>query len=285
MGGSPSERTIVSIRRWTGLGDHLICLAAAWRFARDTGRTLVADWRFSPYTLAAKDNLFPLCFEAPAKLAGVRFVSRNDLAGLVPDDEAMRRASPDEIQRPPHIEAVAHIAESRDLETQTVVFNTCVNHGITRIADLLMFYTALKPVGPAAAAVSAFRASLPPSPLIGLHIRHGNGAQIPGYAPHWQSMSAGIERCLKAVAAARAQLGTNARIFLCTDSVEVEAAVASRIPDVLTRRKILREAGDGELHLWRGAALGRDDAVVEMLLLAECDGLIRYPAPSFFSIY
>src|SRR5471030_2756028 len=63
MGASSPRRYVISIRSQTGLGDHLICLAAAWRFARDTGRVLVADWRFSPYTLAAKDNLFPLCFE------------------------------------------------------------------------------------------------------------------------------------------------------------------------------------------------------------------------------
>src|SRR5689334_7703219 len=40
---------------------------------------------------------------------------------------------------------------------------------------------------------------------------------------------------------------------------------------------MLRHAGDGELHLGRGAAFVRDDALVEMLLLAECDALIRYP--------
>src|ERR1700733_11022962 len=81
MGETP-QRYVISIRRHTGLGDHLICLAAAWRFARDTGRVLVADWRFSPYTLAAKDNLFPLCFEVPSSLAGVPFIGANDVGEL-----------------------------------------------------------------------------------------------------------------------------------------------------------------------------------------------------------
>jgi hypothetical protein len=40
-------RYVVSIRT-AGLGDCLICLGAAWVFARNTGRTLVADWRHSP---------------------------------------------------------------------------------------------------------------------------------------------------------------------------------------------------------------------------------------------
>jgi hypothetical protein len=30
---------------------------------------------------------------------------------------------------------------------------------------------------------------------------------------------------------------------------------------------------------------GRDDAIVEMLLLAGCDALIRFPPHSFFSFY
>jgi hypothetical protein len=290
MGESPPQRYVISIRRYTGLGDHLICLAAAWRFARDTGRVLVADWRFSPYTLAAKDNLFPFCFEVPPGLAGVPFIGANDLGALSPEIEVGTRGRlllsvPSNVCRPSHSGAVAHIKEGRDLSVQTVIFDTCVNHGITWIADLWDFFSALEPVASAAAAVRAFRAGLPAGPLIGLHIRHGNGATIEGYAPHWQSFPAAIERCLKTVGEARSRLGPGANVLLCTDSPEVEVAIRARISSLFTRQKLLRHGGEGELHLWRGAALVRDDSLVEMLLLAQCDALIRYPPASFFSFY
>jgi hypothetical protein len=268
----------------------LICLAAAWRFARDTGRILVADWRFSAYTLAAKDNLFPLCFEVPTGLASVPFIGANDVGALSPKIQTgrlgriLRRLRRDVCQ-PSHLKAVAHIKQGRDLPGRTVIFHSCVNHGITQIADLWDFFSALRPLASATVAVAAFRAGLSADPLIGLHMRHGNGAAIEGYAPHWQSFPAAIERCLKAVGEARSRLGPNAKILLCTDSAEVEAAIRARIPDLLTRQKLLRHTGEGELHLWRGAALVREDSLVEMLLLAECDALIRYPPASFFSYY
>ncbi len=291
MGESAPQRYVISIRRRTGLGDHLICLAAAWRFARDTGRTLVADWRFSPYTLAAEDNLFPLCFEVPAKLAAVPFIAGADVAALSPRKGRSSRLDALAFWRRgdarwlSHRQALAHICSGGDLAAPRVVIESCVNHGITAVADLWDFFSQLTPVVAIASAVSAFRAGLPPGPVIGLHVRHGNGARIPGYAPHWRSFPSAIARCLRAVDAARSRLGQGATVYLCTDSVEVEKALRTRIPGLLTRQKMQRDGGEGELHLWRGAALAREDALVEMLLLAHCDALVRYPPASFFSFY
>ncbi len=64
---------MVSIRH-TGLGDRLASLAAAWRYARCTGRVLVVDWRFGNFT-SNMENTFTQCFEAVDDLAGVRFIA------------------------------------------------------------------------------------------------------------------------------------------------------------------------------------------------------------------
>lgn len=291
MTAGEEQRHVISIRRRTGLGDHLICLAAAWRFARDTGRTLVADWRFSPYTLAAEDNLFPLCFEVPAKLAGVPFIAGAEVAALGPQEHRPSRLDPLAFWRRgdtrwlSHRQALAHIRSGRDLAASKLIIESCVNHGITAVADLWDFFSVLTPVAVIASAVSAFRAGLPSGPVIGLHVRHGNGATIPGYALHWRSFASAIARCLHAVDAARASLGQKATVCLCTDSMEVEKALRARIPNLFTRPKMLRDSGEGELHLWRGSALARQDALVEMLLLAQGDALVRYPPASFFSFY
>jgi len=61
--------------------------------------------------------------------------------------------------------------------------------------------------------------------------------------------------------------------------------LVERVPGVIWRSKLFCKPGEGELHRSRDASLGRDDALVELLLLAECDALIRYPPGSFFSFY
>ena len=88
-----------------------------------------------------------------------------------------------------------------------------------------------------------------------------------------------------AVRLARAALHQDAPVFLCTDSVDVQNAITSRIKAVFCRDKKFRASGAGELHDDSEAVAGRDDALVEMLLLAECHALIRYPPGSFFSFY
>jgi nodulation protein Z len=282
------DRYVISVRRRTGLGDRLICLAAAWRFARDTGRVLVADWRFSPYALDPKANLFALCFETPAELAGVPFIGDDGVASMgLPGEpqEARRQPLPASYRRIAHKTAGQAIRESRDLPSQIVEFNTCVNDGLTLVKDSRVFLESLKPVAPISQAVTPFRQALPPGPVIGLHIRHGNGGDILGHARHWTSFPAAINRCVGAVEAAQSRLGNAATVMLCTDSIEVEQAIRELLPAVVCRPKMYRHPNDGELHLWRGAGLGRDDGMVEMLLLAESDALIRYPPASFFSFY
>jgi hypothetical protein len=65
------------------LGDKLICLCAAWLFARNTRRNLIVDWRYSHY-LKKPINLFSLCFEHEGCLAGVPFKADDNIAKNLP---------------------------------------------------------------------------------------------------------------------------------------------------------------------------------------------------------
>jgi hypothetical protein len=157
--------------------------------------------------------------------------------------------------------------------------------GSSRIEDSRAFLSTLRPTASIAALTAAFReTNLGSGPVIGLHIRHGNGGRT-GHSASWRSFDASIERCRRAVSLARKRVGRDAVVFLCTDSVAVEEAVRRVIQDVVCRTKTFRELGTGELHTWSQAHEGRDDAMVEMLLLAGCDALIRYPPGSFFTFY
>ena len=74
------DRFVIA-RRWTGLGDCIVSLSAAWAFAGATGRTLVVDWRGSAYL--PDGNVFDRVFAPGPELAGVPLVSGDDLPDLV----------------------------------------------------------------------------------------------------------------------------------------------------------------------------------------------------------
>jgi hypothetical protein len=292
-----ANRYVVSFRR-TGLGDRIICLCAAWRFAHYTGRILLADWRYSAYVSAPTKNLFPLCFEPQPTLAGVPFMGDESVARVrLPHPRHPAIWDNETLIRFPFLRPAAGLLADRDaavtlirggddVAAPTVVFDACINDAVDSLTDARSFLGALRPVASVAVQVAAFReAHLRPGPAIGLHVRHGNGGDIVGHAPYWRSFDAAIARCERAIGMARAQLGDDAIVLLCTDSSDVQRALLQRIPGMIYRDKLFRTSGQGELHCWREAHLGRDDALVEMLLLAECDALIRYPPGSFFSFY
>ena len=284
------RRYIISTRR-TGLGDRLVSLGAAWRFARGSGRILVADWRFSAYSPDTRANLFTLCFEGASDLAGVPFIGDDSVGSLgLPGNpgrtvlEAVRHRLTG-CRRLSLEEAERLLTGGRDIDGRGLLLDSCIADGSTPVEESRAFLSALRPVPRIASAVAAFRGGLGEGPVIGLHIRHGNGGDVMDHGRFWSSFQPAIARCVAAVRHARTQFGPAAIVLLCTDSAEVEHAIKESVTGVVTRKKIYRDPGDGELHLWRGAFLVRDDAMIEMLLLAECDALIRYPPRSFFSFY
>lgn len=134
-------RCVVSMRS-TGLGDRIICPGAAWLFARNTGRLLIADWRVSLYARDWRENLFPRCFEPLAQLAGVDFLGDDRVAALRLPRSAFpefcnREARtvdptfcPAEMFLADRETAVAMIRTGRDVPGRTVIFNACVNDGL-----------------------------------------------------------------------------------------------------------------------------------------------------------
>jgi len=294
-----SDRYAVSIRM-AGLGDRLISLCAAWLFARSTDRTLVADWRHSVYTPTSNMNLFPFCFEPQREIAGVPFIG-DDLVQQIRlpyprhpeiwnDDRVLQQSF---MRAPGGLEAdrnaaVDLIQAGVDVLAPTVVFDACLSDAVVSWQDAKAFLGDLRPVRHLQDQVSAFReAHFQSGPVIGLHIRHGNGGNIGSHAPYWESFDTAIERCRIAVDLARTRLGCDAPVLLCTDSIEVQRALSKPLSGLVSRHKAFRAPGSGDLEgaLGRNVEYERDDSLVEMLLLAQCDALIRYPPSSFFSLF
>ncbi len=284
-------RHVLSLRN-SGIGDCLVCLGAAWVYARATGRVLVADWRRSPYAPDRATNLFPLCFAAPDHLAGVPFVGdqrvdrliRRLARGPVHWDRAPAALRTQAQVFADRDRSVALIRSGVDRPEPTVVFDACVNDGLVALEDARAFLGALQPVDRIARRLERVVADLPPGPVIGLHARHGNGGAIGQHTPFWSDEAAAIERCRRGVAALRARLGERTPVLVCTDSVAVARAVSAAVPGIIRYAKPFRAPGSGELHGWSGAHRTLDDALVEMLALTRMTAVIRYPPGSFFSM-
>jgi len=292
-----SPRYAVSIRR-TGIGDRLICLAASWLYARSTGRTLIADWRFGFLAPSPNTNGFPLCFTNRGQLAGVPFIGDDTLMQLrlpsphyplawnIKPSNRWAIARPAILLEADRQAAVEIIRANQDRPEPVVIFDTCINDGVVRFEDAQEFFQALQPVESVAVAVAEFRREgFGDRPVIGLHVRHGNGGDIMGHTRFWNSFEEAITRCRRCVALAREKLGQDAAVFLCTDSSEVQHAVKASLPGVFTRSKRFRRPGEGELHWHDDAWQSREDTLTEMFLLSHMQALIRYPPGSFFSLY
>src|SRR5258708_8007546 len=149
-------RYTLSIRR-AGLGDRLVCLAAAWIFSKRTGRTLVADWRFGAYSQGRASNLFTRVFDTRDNLAGVRFIADESVGGLAlprprypplwNDDELLKRPfrRQDETLLADRAQAVHLVKEAGDLPAPTVVFDTCLASAPDLLSAARPFSTHLTP--------------------------------------------------------------------------------------------------------------------------------------------
>ncbi len=289
---------IVIAKRWTGFGDCIVSLLAAFRFARQTGRTLIADWRFSAYAPAWHCNSFALAFEPQPLLGGVPFLGDdrvNDLALTGPFHPTIWDA--EKLHLPPtggeigdEAAAVALIGSGSDVAEPVVVFDTCLAHAAPSPVECRRLLGELRPQPRIVGAVEAFAAEhFAGRSVVGVHVRHGNGGNIMGHAKFWTQPARAIGRVIgatqRAVRALKAHAGIAPLVFVCTDSPAVEAALRIALPEMVTRPKTFRERGRGELHLGAQASALRDDALVEMFLLARCDVLVRFPPGSFFSFW
>lgn len=267
----------VTVQRSVGLGDMLLSTCASWRYARDTCRTLVIDWRRSLY--APRDqNLFTLLFEETSEWLGVP-------VHIAQPDEASPDPEPTEIEDESAAgeAACALVEKGVDLDRRHVVWRGCLAPTHPPQREMAALLSALSPLPDRADALaSARRQLLGTGPSIGVHLRHGNGGNILNHT-HWWDDGLAVHRVVETIREARAVIGADAPVVVCTDSREVLDAMTSLVPGVRAVEKRWRSPGDGDLHLWAGAAESLSETFVEMFLLAHTTVLIRMPPRSYFS--
>ncbi|MCM2268840.1 MAG: nodulation protein NodZ [Thermoanaerobaculia bacterium] len=301
-------RVVVS-KKVGGLGACLVTLFRAWQFAQRTGRLLVVDWRASLYADDPRVNAFDRLFANRDEIAGVPIVTGERVAALAyaepvfpPGWTAERlHGFPDRYYTAAALDGV----DSERLGSRRDQFELCLDgddlphptvvlhHGLRSPAPVDLdgdhfprvdaaaarrFLAALEPVAEVRAAAARFAGErLARRPVVGLHVRHGNGELEERAAGVFtRRLNRDPSALLEAYRAALVAAGRDApaTLFLATDSAEVQACFAAAFPDLVVYPKWMPPPGRGALHARAGGS-GGCEALVEMRLLAGCDALVH----------
>lgn len=189
-----NDRFVVSRRR-TGFGDCLWSLAAAWRYAQRTGRTLAIDWRGSCYLDEPFTNAFPVFFEPIQDIAGVRVICDDQInqfsfpGPFFPD--WWNRPSIDSVYRPDEQifrerDELSHLFETlQHSEANTVVCDACLMSRCDEDVERHIFQS-ITPRSEIHARIDAiYQEHFKDYTVVGVHIRHGNGEDVMEHAPYW----------------------------------------------------------------------------------------------------
>ncbi|WP_305887429.1 nodulation protein NodZ [Bradyrhizobium sp. CCGB20] len=289
------ERFVVSRRR-TGFGDCLWSLAAAWQYAKRTGRTLVIDWRGSCYLDEPFTNAFGVFFEPIQSIAGVRVICDeqiNQLSFPGPFFPAWwNRPSIDCVYRPneqifrERDELRRLFEDQNDTHANTVVCDACLMWGCDQDAERQIFQ-AVKLRSEIQSRIDAiYQEHFGGRSVIGVHVRHGNGEDVMGHAPYWVDPQLALGQVCAAIEKAKALPHAKpVTVFLCTDSPKVLRQVSAWFPDLFSISKRFQADQAGPLHSAELGAEGGFSALIEMYLLARCDTVIRFPPTSAFTRY
>ena len=300
---------------YSGLGCMIRVLSPCWAYARDTGRTLVIDWRGNPYTrLDPAHNLFDSLFEPiSTQQAGVRVISDqsvNELRypqPLLTTNAVMELEDGSTVRMPngglDHDALAGIIANCVDVDCPTVLPSLPSIFRITRqwvipekirLTDqaLAHCYGMLRPRSAwRDQAMDFYNTRMRGRHLIGLHIRHGNGeGDFRAHFRHREihDFESFMDQVVRVVARYGARrFSGNYAVFLATDSVRVIDYLQRHLPLLITRPVWRPESGagvdfdhaykNGTDHGIRSAA----DSLIDMLLLAKCDAVMITRFTSF----
>jgi hypothetical protein len=317
---SSSEKYIISgdiNNIYSGLGCMLLVLGPAWKYAKSLGRTLVVDWRNSPYVRSDSSlNLFSRLFD-PAALAttGVKVIA---------DDRVNTISFPNSL-----------LLSKMEVEHESGIRISCNNRGIgdddviellqkgvgvdaktfipslratyrtaTRYSPLnesessycscgeaACLYQNLKPIAHIQQQIDSYSEEyFCGEPVIGIHVRHGNGEEhvrahfsgrvITEFEDFIDNLLVKIDRI------AKAHQFDGYKIFLCTDSAQVVSTMRERVPHLLTRNiwRPEKDKGVDFDHPFDTSEEGIDTAVnalIDMQLLGLCNVAVLTKPTSF----
>lgn len=278
---------------YAGLGDLLLGLDLALALARGSGRSLVVDWRDTPYCRNAI-NLFEALFNLTATEL-LPLSSLDDPRASVeprlwrgalqdPLRTVYGRCRSDDWNRhwaSSHLDAGERALHSKADWVVLWDHAKTSSQALARRLDSpdpgASLARGIEPVGPLQAAIAHFKAAHFRPSMLGVHVRDTAEAARGGKRANRAVLSHLVDQLMARHPASG--------LFLASDNAAVITATQARHPCTVSRPKWMPEPG-APLHLARhqgqeGLQVAAD-AAVDIWLLASCDQLI-YPASSSFS--
>jgi hypothetical protein len=321
-----SQRYIISADIndiYSALGCMLLVLLPCWKYAKATKRILVIDWRGNSYARRIPNkNLFPLLFQIPNK---------NDLGvSCIADDTINYLALPQPIFAPAgrfinengeqdmltiktynrdQIKIV--LEKQKEIKNPTIIpsvnaaFVLANNHGpisffgnkvnqnvIYSMDDAKQLYRAIKPLPKWKRIADDFAADqFSDRPILGVHIRHGNGEG--DFRDHFKKRSIdNMDKFIDVMVRKIKHYGQqhfndDYTLLLCTDSVLVIDAVKPHFSHFSTRLIWRPEPGAGlDFDVMYKDVRGLQSAInalIDMLLLAKCDTVLMTRDSAFLA--
>lgn len=276
-----------------GLGDRIRCVLSGVVYAKLTGRVLFVDWSDGKLIPDSR-NIFNELFS----FTDTNFVSKCPVSddvwplawrGRLDEslDKLYTEFDPQGWDRKAALQKFSFNQTKLDYPAQTLVMwdfdqfadLACLSDNEPLKLAQQLTQKHLKPSVNIRTLIDDFKAKTfaKDEQTIGVHIRATNEFDLIKSSVSFDQYDDAVNRALK-------NTSSNVKIFLATDNVDVESALRQKFPDkVITRKKWFAKAGE-RLHLNDDCPEPERaliDALVEMLLLAECDYLIYQQNSSF----
>lgn len=287
----------------SGVGSNLASLAGAVWLARESGRTLIVDWRGLVFLRDKTINYFTQFFRSVPEIMGVPLL-------YAPAVEADGYA--DEQDDDALVVALDDYRNARDIAGRSLAPSVVLTHyhpldRLDRAGDPLQqliftrrVYDRILPRSDLQSEIDDFAGEHLAYPfVIGINVATGNGLFEKG-SPYYMSridnptlenedrLLSRLERaCTRCTRTLPRYLRGSARVFYATDSAPM-SALLSELPNSVTRRTVYPPPGSGR-DFNDFESLGTTDlrnaaeVIADMFLLARCDALIRNF--SMFSYY
>jgi hypothetical protein len=274
----------VITRRRAGFGDCIVSAMNAWYYALKTKRKLVIDWRKSNY-LGNDQNLFSKFFETPRDL-GVDIICDDSIKNL----KFTKPFFPyglklyDPYKYDPHNKEITELLlKLKDVTAGTIVIDKGPMNLEIPEKQQKRFLSSLKLKPKYWKEVKNFQKEfLLKRPIIGVHIRHGNGEKCPYFIKRGgliNDLSKFLKKIRNIIIEEGKQFNGNYDVFLCTDSSIVVDEFKKLIPSIIFREKWMPPINTGPVHVVaKNMALNHEkcaaDALIDMYLLSFCDVLV-----------
>lgn len=268
---------VVVTRKNTGLGSDLISIVGAIEYAKKTDREVVIDWRSSQYLKKRNVNLFPLLFQIPQEIDGVRVHSWDETFS---DKKLPQPLAP--CKKWSFEDYHLEMTKGPEPKNASAIIERPMHH-LPDVTAQKRILSCFNPQPAIMEMIGSFdRQEFQGHRVIGVHLRHGNGERLGQKRddltanPVERLVDMTVERILNV-------WESNMKVFVCTDSQEFRDSFSKTWSDTCHFDSKIGTAGRGPIHLSCGAIKNAEDAVAEMWLLARCQGIVYNP--SWFSHY